>query len=144
MLNRCHLDWTVRAAEPERWPFLHPGRSAEVEVGPQDGEPTALGFLGEVHPLVAASWDLPRTAAFAIDLGKLALAAPEITSFVAFGAFPVLRQAIPVALPAVVAGAEAVAAAREAGGGALGGAGFFAEARGEPRGEGRGSQDIAL
>ena len=144
MLDRFHLDWTVRAAEPERWPFLHPGRSAEVEAGPQDGEPTALGFLGEVHPLVAASWDLPRTAAFAIDPGKLALAAPEITSFVAFGAFPVLRQDIAVTLPADVSGAEAVAAAREAGGETLGGAEIFDVYTGEQVGEGRRSLALAL
>jgi phenylalanyl-tRNA synthetase beta chain len=144
MLDRFHLDWDAHAAEPERWPFLHPGRSAEVQASPQDGEPIVLGFLGEVHPLIAASWDLPRTAAFAIDLGKLALAAPESTPFVGFGAFPVLRQDIAVTLPAEVSAAEAVAAVREAGGETLGDAEIFDVYTGRQVGEGRRSLALAL
>ena len=88
------MSWSVAAAEPERWPFLHPARSAAVLAGED-----TLGFLGEVHPLVAAQWDLPRSAAFAIDLGKLAAAAPEAVLFEPFGAYPELRQDIAVTLP---------------------------------------------
>ena len=47
------------------WPFLHPGRSAEIVSGE-----TRLGLLGELHPLVAREWDLEGGAAFAVDLGK--------------------------------------------------------------------------
>ncbi len=64
------------------------------------GEPLRLGFVGELHPTVAAAWDLDRTAAFAIDLGKLAAVAPEVVAFRAFGAVPSLRQDLAV----VVAG----------------------------------------
>ena len=60
---------------------------------------TRLGFVGELHPLVAGAWDLERTAAFAIDLGKLAAAAPPVAAFRAFGAFPSLRQDLAVTLP---------------------------------------------
>ena len=41
------------AADPQ--PFLHPGRSAAVLAG---GVP--VGWVGDVHPLVAAQWDLER------------------------------------------------------------------------------------
>ena len=70
LLERFGIDWSVEPVAPAQWPFLHPGRSAAVLTG--DGE--RLGFLGELHPLVAGAWDLERTAAFAIDLGKLAIA----------------------------------------------------------------------
>jgi phenylalanyl-tRNA synthetase beta chain len=48
-----------------REPFLHPGRAAEVLVA---GEP--VGWVGEVHPQVAESFDLERwpVAAFELDL----------------------------------------------------------------------------
>ncbi len=98
----------MRAAA--HWPFLHPGRSAEVLARRPPGEPLRLGFLGELHPRVAASWDLARTATFAIDLGTLAAVAPEVVSFTAFGPFPALRQDLAVVLP--VAGLRARAAAR--------------------------------
>ena len=90
MFARLHVNWSVAAAEPERWPFLHPGRSAAITVTTADGggEAVTLGLLGELHPLVAGSWDLPRSAAFAIDLGKLAAAAPETVGFEPFGAYP--------------------------------------------------------
>ena len=49
---------------------------------------TTLGFVGELHPLVAGAWDLERTAAFAIDLGKLAAVAPEAIAFAPFAVGP--------------------------------------------------------
>ena len=91
LLARFHVAFTL---EPRSWPFLHPGRSAAVIAGEQ-----TLGFIGEVHPLVASAWDLERTGAFAVDLGKLALCAAEIVSFRAFGQFPSLRQDLAVTLP---------------------------------------------
>src|SRR5271165_6893651 len=54
LLGKLHVDWSVQAAQ---WPFLHPGRSAAVVAGSE-----TLGFLGELHPLVAGAWDLERTA----------------------------------------------------------------------------------
>ena len=51
-----HLEVEV-ATVPAAEPFLHPGRAARVELG---GEP--IGWLGEVHPLVAGRWDLPAAS----------------------------------------------------------------------------------
>ncbi len=144
MLDRFHVEWDVAAAEPERWPFLHPGRSAVVSAECGGDEHLVLGFLGEVHPLVAARWDLPRAAAFAVDLGRLATVAPEAAAFVGFGAFPVLRQDIAVVLPDGVPAGEVVAAVREAGGGTLDGAEIFDVYSGEQVGPGRRSLALAL
>jgi phenylalanyl-tRNA synthetase beta chain len=141
LLDRFHLEWDVRAAQR---PFLHPGRSAEVLVRDPASGPLSLGFLGEVHPLVAARWDLPRTAAFAIDLGKLAGAAPEVVSFQAFGAFPLLRQDLAVTLPVEVSAAELRRVIGEAAGPTLDGAEIFDVYTGEQVGEGRRSLAVAL
>jgi phenylalanyl-tRNA synthetase beta chain len=143
MLDRFKLRWSVRVAPPERWPFLHPGRSGEVLVE-QDGEARTLGLLGELHPLVAEAWDLQRTAAFAVDLAKLAAAAPEVATFEPFGAFPELRQDLAVTLPDSVAAADVEAAVRDAGGQTLSSAEIFDVYSGEQVGEGRRSLALAL
>jgi phenylalanyl-tRNA synthetase beta chain len=145
LLDRLHVDWSVQSVE---WPFLHPGRSVAVLAGP--GGETRLGVLGEVHPLVAESWDLShsgtgeRTATFLIDLGKLAAVAPEVIPFWAFGAFPVLRQDLAVTLPVSVSAGELIALAREAGGETLEAAEIFDVYSGEQVGEGRRSLALAL
>jgi phenylalanyl-tRNA synthetase beta chain len=136
LLDKFHLDWSV---QPQAWPFLHPGRSAAVLAG---GE--TLGFVGEIHPLVADVWDLQRTAAFAIDVGKLAAVSPEVTSFRAFGAFPVLRQDLAVTLPEEVPAAGVLAAVREAGGETLGNVEIFDVYTGPQVGEGMRSLALAL
>ena len=136
LLDRFHVEWSV---EWRAWPFLHPGRSAAVLAGGR-----TLGFLGEVHPLVAAAWDLQRTAAFAIDLGLLAEAAPEVISYTAFGTFPALRQDLAVTLPRAVPVAEVLARVRGAAGGMLESARVFDVYEGEQVGEGRRSLALAL
>ncbi len=136
LLDKFHLDWSV---QPAGWPFLHPGRSAAVRAGAE-----TLGFLGELHPLVARVWDLPRTAAFAVDLGKLAGAAPPVVSFRAFASVPSLRQDLAVVLPATVAVAEALDRVRAAAGETLADASVFDVYTGEQIGEGRRSLALAL
>jgi phenylalanyl-tRNA synthetase beta chain len=141
LLDRFNLHWAVREAQ---WPFLHPGRSAAVLARDAQGQPVTLGFLGEVHPLVAAEWDLERTAAFAIDLGKLAAVAPEVASFAPFGAFPVLRQDLAVTLPVAVTAREVEHAVRKAAGEMLDRAEIFDVYEGKQVGEGRRSLALAL
>ncbi|HEY1834434.1 MAG TPA: phenylalanine--tRNA ligase subunit beta, partial [Solirubrobacteraceae bacterium] len=141
LLDRFHLDWRV---EPGEWPFLHPGRSAAVVAVDGAGAELKLGFLGEVHPLVAAEWGLERTAAFAVDLGKIAQVAPEVVSFQAFGAFPLLRQDLAVTLPLEVSAGDLLARVNEAGGKLLQDASVFDVYEGAQVGEGRRSLALAL
>ncbi|MHB8531841.1 MAG: phenylalanine--tRNA ligase subunit beta [Solirubrobacteraceae bacterium] len=140
LLDRFHLGWSVR---PAQWPFLHPGRSAEVLLHASLGA-APVGFLGELHPLVAAEWDLPRTAVFAVDLGKLGAAAPEIAAFRAFGSFPALRQDLAVILPVEVSAAELGELIAGAGGEMLESAEVFDVYTGAQVGEGRRSLAVAL
>ncbi|HEY2181543.1 MAG TPA: phenylalanine--tRNA ligase subunit beta [Solirubrobacteraceae bacterium] len=141
LLDRFHVDWSVLE---ERWPFLHPGRSAAVLAQANGSEPVRLGFVGEVHPTVAQGWDLERTAAFAVDLGKLAEVAPELVSFRAFGAFPTLRQDIAVTVPDEVPARRVLDALREAAGETLDAAEIFDVYTGAQVGAGRRSLGVAL
>ncbi len=137
LLECFHVPWR---AEPRTWPFLHPGRSAAVIAG----EDVLLGFLGEVHPLVAGSWDLERSATFAVDLGRLAELAPEVVAFQAFASFPSLRQDLAVMLPAAVSAAEVLERVRGAAGEGLEHVRVFDVYTGEQVGEGRRSLALAL
>jgi phenylalanyl-tRNA synthetase beta chain len=155
LLDGLHVHWSVKEAQ---WPFLHPGRSAavlaRVPAGASGecavGEPLTLGFLGELHPLVAGAWDLPHSGtgelevAFAIDLGKLATVVPEVVSFEAFGAFPALRQDLAVTLPENVPARAVLHGVRRAGGEELDGAEIFDVYTGSQVGEGRRSLALAL
>ncbi len=141
LLERFGVHWSVKE---EQWPFLHPGRSAAVLARGEDSQPVMLGFVGEIHPLVAAEWDLGRTAAFAIDLGKLAQVVPEVVLFRAFGAFPVLRQDLAVTLPEAVSARDVLHAVRRSGGEVLDDAEIFDVYTGAQVGAGRRSLAVAL
>jgi phenylalanyl-tRNA synthetase beta chain len=136
LLGRFDVGFTL---EPRSWPFLHPGRSAAVLAGEH-----TLGFIGEVHPLVAGAWDLERTAAFAIDLGLLVRCAPQTASFRSFGAFPSLRQDLAVTLPSDVPAQAVIERARTAAGDMLSDVRVFDVYTGAQVGEGRRSLALAL
>ncbi len=128
------------AFEPATEPFLHPGRTAAVSVA---GAP--LGRLGEVHPLVCRTWDVPAAVAFEIDAAPL-LAAATLgeEAFEDVTTFPAARRDL-----AVVVGAETPAATvRDAvlagGGELLRAAEVFDLYAGEQLGEGRKSLALAL
>ncbi|PYO38710.1 MAG: phenylalanine--tRNA ligase subunit beta, partial [Gemmatimonadetes bacterium] len=59
----------VAEDDAARHPHLHPGRAARlVGVGGR-----AFGSIGEIHPRIAAAWDLPgRPVMAVINLGQLA------------------------------------------------------------------------
>jgi len=137
VLDKFHLPWSVWPAE--EWPFLHPGRAAEVLAGE-----TRLGFVGELHPLVAEQWDLERTAVFAIDVGKLAAASPPVPAFKTFASVPALRQDLAVVLPDSIAAAQVLESVERAGGEMLDDVSVFDVYTGPQVGEGRRSLALAL
>jgi len=154
LLGHLHLELAV---EPQSWPFLHPARSVVVmarAAAARDaatsgaraaaGKPVRLGLLGELHPLVAGEWGLERTAVFAVDLGRLAQAAPPVVGFRAFGAYPPVRQDIAVIVPDRLPLAELLERIREAGGDSLEQVRLFDVYTGEQVGEGRRSLALAL
>jgi phenylalanyl-tRNA synthetase beta chain len=163
VLDKFHVAWSVQPADD--WPFLHPGRSAEVLAGDEGGGgaatselvmaetgmlaegeclPASVGFVGEVHPLVAAEWDLGRTAVFAIDLGKLAAVAPPVAAFAPFASVPSLRQDLAVVLADDVAAGLVLERVKQAGGEMLDDVSVFDVYIGPQVGEGRRSLALAL
>ncbi|MCW3011403.1 MAG: phenylalanine--tRNA ligase subunit beta [Solirubrobacterales bacterium] len=140
-----HVLATLRVAvtyapAEDAWPFLHPGRSAAVSAGE-----VRVGFVGEVHPAVAAAWDLPHTAAvFAVDLGKVLAAAPEVTTYADLTSFPSLRLDLAVVLDEAVPAARVLEVVRAAGGNRLADARVFDVYSGEQVGEGKRSLALHL
>jgi phenylalanyl-tRNA synthetase beta chain len=120
-------------------PFLHPGRSAEVRVGD-----AVVGWVGDVHPLVAGAWDLEGVAAFELDLDAVVDRAASVRRYEDLTSFPQLREDIAIVVDAGVPAASVLRVVREAGGGLLARAEVFDVYRGEQIPEGRASLAIAL
>jgi phenylalanyl-tRNA synthetase beta chain len=119
MLDTLRAPWTLEATDdPE--PFLHPGRAARVLLG---GAPA--GWLGEVHPTVAARWDLTDpVAAFELDLDA-AVERMDIPQYQDLTSFPELREDLAVIVADSVSAVEVLAVARRGGGDLLTGAEVF-------------------
>jgi phenylalanyl-tRNA synthetase beta chain len=124
------------AAAPQ--PFLHPGRSAAVLLA---GEPA--GWLGELHPLVAESWELSGAACLEVDLDLLVRHASR-PGYVDLVGYPPLRQDLAVILPAAVPAAQVLDAARAAAGPLLDEVSVFDVYTGPQVGEGRRSLALSL
>ncbi|GAC1434598.1 MAG: phenylalanine--tRNA ligase subunit beta [Solirubrobacteraceae bacterium] len=132
-----HVEWSLT---PALWPFLHPGRSAAVQVGER-----RLGLIGELHPRVAERWDLHTPVAFfAIDLGLLAAATPELRSHAGFSPLPSVREDLAMIVPDSVAADALLACVRRAGGDLLAEAQVFDVYAGEQIGSGRTSLALHL
>jgi phenylalanyl-tRNA synthetase beta chain len=139
VMDALRVPWTVRA---EREPFLHPGRSARVLVG-ADGH--AAGWLGELHPAVAGSWDLEGAAAgFELDLGVVLAEAPLVPDFEDLTTFPAVREDLALVLPRSVSAEALVRTVREAGGRLLRRADVFDVYEGRQVGEGNRSLAVRL
>ncbi len=120
-------------------PFLHPGRAAQVLLAGEQ-----LGWIGELHPQVASTWELPGASAFEIDLDRLIAAALGEPRYEDLIGYPPLRQDIAVVLPEEVPAASVLAASREAAGKLLRDVRVFDVYRGPQVGEGRRSLALSL
>jgi phenylalanyl-tRNA synthetase beta chain len=126
---------------PEPQPFLHPARAAAVTAAGADGP---LGWIGELHPLVAQAWELPGAGVCEVDLDRLIALAPAQTDYEDLIGYPPLRRDLAVVLPADVPAARVLAAAREAAGELLRDVRVFDVYTGPQVGEGRRSLALAL
>ncbi|MGA2011905.1 MAG: phenylalanine--tRNA ligase subunit beta [Solirubrobacteraceae bacterium] len=137
MLDGVRVPWSLRAAADGE-PFLHPGRSAWILV---DGAPA--GWIGELHPQVAAAWDVSdAVAAFEIDLDAVA-ARVQLARYADLTSFPEVREDLAVIVADAVSAAEVLAVVRQAGGSLLAGAEVFDVYR-DPERIGEGSVSLAL
>ncbi|CAN5526373.1 phenylalanine--tRNA ligase subunit beta [soil metagenome] len=122
-------------------PFLHPGRTAAVAL--EGG--AEVGWIGELHPLVAREWDLDGGAAFEVDLAPLvAASAWGAEAYMDVTTFPPVHQDVAVVVPEDVS-ADAVRDAVVSGGGELlHSAEAFDLYRGDQVGEGNKSLALRL
>ena len=141
LLDGLHADWAVTPA-PAPEPFLHPGRAADVTVGG-----THAGWVGEIHPSVAAHWDWPDpVAAFEIDFDVVAASlSGHITQYTDVTSFPEVREDLAVIVADTVTAAQVLDVVRRAGGALLADAGVFDVYRDDERiGAGRVSLALRL
>jgi phenylalanyl-tRNA synthetase beta chain len=136
VLEALHVTGSF-AAQPQ--PFLHPGRSATVSAGGAE-----VGWVGDVHPLVAGEWDLDGVAAFELDLDAVIAQAGAIPVYEDLTSFPELREDIAVVVDADVPAARVLDVVRAAGGKLLARAEVFDVYSGAQVAAGRTSLAIAL
>ena len=128
LLDAVRVPWQIEEGSE---PFLHPGRSASVLVA---GSP--VGWLGEIHPSVAAEWEIEAAVAgFELDLDAALAAVPGPVRYEDYTSFPEVRQDLAVVVPQRVAAGELVRVVREAGGPLLAAADVFDVYRGAQIGD---------
>ncbi len=137
MLDTLHVPWSLHA-DPEAAPFLHPGRAARIVIGAD-----AAGWIGEIHPEVAAAWDWSdAVAAFELDL-DVAAGHVRFTAYQDLTSFPEIREDLAVIVADTVSAAQVLDVVRSAGGALLAGAEVFDVYRDEQR-IGAGNVSLAL
>jgi phenylalanyl-tRNA synthetase beta chain len=106
LLESLGAGWSV---EPGGEPFLHPGRAARILVA---GRPA--GWIGELHPLVAAQWDLDQTvAAFELELDVVP--EPPTRIYEDVTSFPEVREDLAVVVADEVSAAQVIEVVRRGG-----------------------------
>jgi phenylalanyl-tRNA synthetase beta chain len=136
LLDSLRVGWDVSRGQE---PFLHPGRSAQILI---DGGPA--GWLGEIHPLVAAEWDLTDTVAgFELDLDIVHRHAPTAALYEDLTSFPAVREDLAVIVADRVTAADVLAVIKRAGAPLLADAHVFDVYRDEQR-IGAGHVSLAL
>jgi phenylalanyl-tRNA synthetase beta chain len=138
LLDSARIGWS---AEPDERPFLHPGRSATLVASADERR---LGWVGELHPLVAREWDLDDAVAFELDLDLVAEMAPGPAQYEPVSPFPPVIQDVAVVVPDDVPAAEVERAIADAGRDLLTRMELFDVYRGEQVGQGNKSLAIRL
>ncbi|MGV1035645.1 MAG: phenylalanine--tRNA ligase subunit beta [Candidatus Nanopelagicales bacterium] len=106
------LNVTLKAETGTFAPF-HPGRCAALTLGDK-----AIGYAGELHPKVAAQWDLPaRSVAFELDLGAVIDAGVEVVVKAPdFSAMPVAKEDVALVVSSETPAADVQQALRDGAG----------------------------
>jgi phenylalanyl-tRNA synthetase beta chain len=132
--------------EPAGHPILHPGRAARLRLADRRGRPsTELAVLGEVHPEVAARFDLDQRALLMeLDVDALAAVAVAGRTYQEVSRFPAIHRDLAVVVATSTPAAEVLRAVRQGGGKLLRSVNLFDVYRGEQVGEGKQSLALSL
>ncbi|MDQ6822865.1 MAG: phenylalanine--tRNA ligase subunit beta [Actinomycetota bacterium] len=135
VLDALRAPWLLRPS-PEL-AFLHPGRAAEIVVADRNA-----GWLGEIHPEVAAEWELSgAVAAFELDLD--AVPEPPTALYADVTSFPEVREDLAVVVAEQTSAAQLLDTIRRAGGPLLADAEVFDVYR-DPQRLGEGMLSLAV
>lgn len=128
-------------AEAGGFTLFHPGRCAAFALGGQ-----TVGYAGEIHPKVAAAWDLPeRCVAFELDLGAVIDAGVEIVVKAPdFSVMPVAKEDVALVVDSATPAAAVQQALREGAGPLLEAVRLFDVYEGPQVGEGLKSLAYAM
>jgi phenylalanyl-tRNA synthetase beta chain len=113
LLRELHVEgWTI---SPDCLPWLHPGRTARLSINGH-----VVGSLGELHPDVAAHYDLPAGVYLAdLDMEAFLEYAQLTPRFTPVPRYPAVRRDVALLLARPVPSSEVVAVIRSAGGALL-------------------------
>jgi phenylalanyl-tRNA synthetase beta chain len=141
LLDALGMRWRLVAGGP---PFLHPGRAAEVVVDAREA-----GWLGELHPVVAAEFGLAELErppiVLELDLGVVLPVAERVTRrYEDLITYPAVVQDIAVVVDEGVDARTVVDTVGAASGDELRSVHVFDVYRGEQVGEGRKSLALRL
>jgi phenylalanyl-tRNA synthetase beta chain len=127
--------------EPGEHEALRPGRTARVLVGG-----TPVGWIGELHPAVAARFDLTGAAVIVaeLELDPILAMAVDRNPTRPVPVYPPIKEDLAFVLDRAVPVARVVEVIRKAGGPMLAGAALFDEYTGEQVGAGRRSLAFSL
>ncbi len=102
-------------------PYLHPGRQAEILYGD-----TVLGYLGEVHPLVAANYGIGEKAYIAVlDMPEVTRLATFDRKYMGIARYPAVTRDISMVVPKNVLAGDIEAMIIQRGGKILEGCSLF-------------------
>jgi len=124
--------------EPAEHPALHPGQTAALK---RDGE--VVGFLGRIHPRLAADLDLPGQL-YAFELAQAPLQQGCLPSFAAVSDQPRMRRDLAFVVEDSVPAGDLIAAVRSACDDRLTGVKIFDIYQGDSIGENRKSLALGL
>lgn len=125
---------------PAKYPTFHPGRAASIALNGEE-----IGFLGEVHPVIARNWELNGRIYLArIDFEALVRHVSLVRQYRPFSKFPAVERDLALVVPQNVPAANLIDVARHAGGELLESARVFDVYSGKGIPEGSKSLAIAL
>lgn len=125
-------------ADPAGQPFLHPGKSGIVKIADRQ-----IGWIGELHPLVAAEYDLEEATCFEVELARLVEESTVgVESYVDFTPFPPVDRDLAVVVAETLPASGVLGAVEAAGGELLTGATIFDVYSGP--GVGAGEKSLAI
>ncbi|HSU79365.1 MAG TPA: phenylalanine--tRNA ligase subunit beta [Candidatus Angelobacter sp.] len=125
--------------QPSERKGLHPGRTATISFDDQ-----VIGFLGQVHPELQASWDLTNTIVFECDLTTLLSAEVEPVTFASLPRYPSITRDIALVVDTDVLAGELEEVILQAGGSLLKDAHLFDLYMGEHLEQGKKSLAFSL